>query len=256
MPWTPSHAAAILPFRRLCPNYLSFPALVAGAMAPDMAYYVGRFDISDFAHTLAGSIVVCIPTGLLSLLIFFLLRRPLWFLLPQPHRGAVAPLVAKRPATDGPAILAATVSILIGSWTHLIWDSFTHSKTWIVDRVDLLREPWLRLGSMEVYGFTVLQDLSTLLGAAALSMAYLEWLREQPRPLADHAGNDGWRYCVLLGAVVASAGIAISMALDATAAAQAPIRVVVVQAAFYAGSAFALLLLAYSLVYFLLRNKA
>jgi NADH:ubiquinone oxidoreductase subunit 6 (subunit J) len=54
---------------------------------------------------------------------------------------------------------------------------------------------------------------------------------------------------------LASAGIAISMALDATAAAQAPMRVVVVQAAFYAGSAFALLLLAYSTLYFLLRNK-
>jgi hypothetical protein len=255
MPWTPSHAAAILPFRRLCPKYLSFPALVAGAVAPDMAYYVGRSDISDFAHTLVGSIVVCIPTGLLSLLIFFAMRRPLWFLLPQPHRGAVAPLVAKRQAMDGPAILSATASIVIGAWTHVTWDAFTHSKTWIVDRVDLLREPWLRLGSIEVHGFTVLQDLSTLVGAGLLSMAYLEWLRKQPQPIADNAGSDGWRYCALLGALLASAGIAISMALDATAAAQAPMRVVVVQAAFYAGSAFALLLLAYSTLYFLLRNK-
>lgn len=254
MPWTPSHAAAILPLRRLCPKYLNFPALVAGALAPDLAYYVGRFDISDFAHTFAGSIVVCIPTGLLSLLIFFLVRRPLWFLLPQPHRGAVEPLVAKRPAMDGPAILTASASIVIGAWTHLVWDAFTHSKTWIVDRVDLLREPWLRLGSIEVYGFTVLQDLSTLVGAAVLSLAYLEWLRKQPRQLADDAGSDGWRYFVLLGALLASAGIAISMAFDATAAAQAPMRMVVVQAAFYAGSAFALLLLAYSTVYFLLRT--
>lgn len=255
MPWTPSHAAAILPFRRLCPRYLSFPALVAGAVAPDMAYYVGRFDLSDFAHTLAGSIVVCIPTGLLSLLIFFLLRRPLWFLLPQPHRSAVEPLVAIRPAVDGPALLVATVSIVVGAWTHLIWDAFTHNKTWIVDRVDLLREPWLHIGSIEVYGFTVLQDLSTLVGAVALTMAYLEWLRKQPRRLADNAGSDGWRYLALLGAVVASVGIAIGMAFDATAAAQASPRMIVVQTAFYAGSAFAALLLGYSAIYFLLRNK-
>lgn len=254
MPWTPSHAAAILPFRRLCPKYLSFPALVAGAVAPDMAYYVGRSDISEFAHTFAGSIVVCVPTGLLSLLIFFLVRRPLWFLLPQPHRGAVEPLVAKRPVMNGPAILAATASIVIGAWTHVVWDSFTHSSTWIVSRVDLLRESW-RLGSIEAYGFTVLQDLSTLVGAAALTMAYLEWLRKQPRPLAGKSGSDGWRYIALLGAVLTSAAIATSMALDASAAAQAPTRMVVVQAAFYGGSTFAVLLLAYSAGYFLLRNK-
>lgn len=225
-------------------------------MAPDMGYYVGQVDLSEFAHTLPGSIVVCIPAGLLSLLLFFLLRRPLWFLLPQPHRSALEPLIAGRPAVHAQAVLAATASIVLGAWTHLLWDSFTHSRTWIVDRVEVLREPWLRMGSIEVYGFTFLQDLSTLVGAAALSMVYFEWLRKQPRPPADDTGSDGWRYFTLLGALLMSAVIATSMALDAAAAAQVSMRVVVVQAAFYAGSAFALLLLAYSAFYFLLRNKA
>ena len=224
-------------------------------MAPDMGYYAGRIDLSEFAHTLPGSIVVCVPVGLLSLVLFFLLRRPLWFLLPQPHRSALEPLVAGRPAVHAQALLAATASIVLGAWTHLLWDSFTHSQTWIVDRVELLREPWLRMGSIEVHGFPLLQDLSTLVGAAVLSTVYFEWLRQQPRSPAANAGSDGWRYVTLLGALLMSAGIATSMALDATAAVEVSMRVVVVQAAFYAGSAFALLLLTYSAFYFLLRNK-
>src|SRR5688572_17618808 len=122
MPWTLSHPAAILPFKRLCPKYLSFPALVIGSMSPDVGYYVSQYDAADYAHTFPGSLLLCIPAGLLLLLGLFLLRRPLWFLLPEPHRSALAPLVSARPSLGIAFILTSTVSIILGAWTHIIWD--------------------------------------------------------------------------------------------------------------------------------------
>jgi coproporphyrinogen III oxidase-like Fe-S oxidoreductase len=55
-------------------------------------------------------------------------------------------------------------------WTHTFWDSFTHYDGWMV-----LHLPFLR--SLCRY----LQYLSTVVGAAALVLAYLSWLRRQHR---------------------------------------------------------------------------
>ena len=55
MPWTFAHPAAILPLRSLCPRWLSFPALILGAMAPDISYYVGMHgQWRTFCHTPEG----------------------------------------------------------------------------------------------------------------------------------------------------------------------------------------------------------
>lgn len=257
MPWTLSHPAAILPLKRLCPKYLMFPALVAGSVAPDVGYYIDQFAIGRYAHTFAGSILAGVPMGMLLLCAFFYLRRPLWFLLPGRHRHPLGPLVARRLAVDTRTIMTATASILLGAWTHLVWDSFTHNKTWIVSRIDLLREPWLRIGPSELYGYAALQDLSTLTGAVALYAVYSDWLRRQPQAATGSADGDFWRYFVLVGALLLSLAIAIVLAIQAGIAnsQQAEIRVFIVRAAIYAVSSFSLLLIVYSVLFRVLENR-
>jgi hypothetical protein len=163
-----------------------------------------------YAHTFTGSILAGVPMGLLLLCAFLYLRRPLWFLLPSRHRHALGPLVARSRALDTRAIATATASILLGAWTHLIWDSFTHNKTWIVSRIDFLREPWLWLGTSELYGYAALQDLSTLVGAVTLYSVYSGWLRRQPQAPVGSANGDRWRYFILIGALLLSIAIAMS----------------------------------------------
>ena len=63
MPWTLSHPAIVLPLRRFSPQPLDFAALVIGSMTPDIGYYIDRFDLSAFAHTLPGSFLACLPPG-------------------------------------------------------------------------------------------------------------------------------------------------------------------------------------------------
>ena len=92
MPYTLSHPLAVVPLQRWCPAYLNFPALVIGSMTPDFGYFVGQFNVAGLAHTIPGSFVVCVPVGLLVLGLFYALRRPVCYLLPQPHRAALMPL--------------------------------------------------------------------------------------------------------------------------------------------------------------------
>src|SRR3954468_2256131 len=96
MPYTLSHPLAVIPLRRCCPTYLNFPALVIGSMSPDFGYFVDQFYVAKFAHTLPGTVAVCLPASLVLLGVFYLLRQPLCFILPQPHRAALTPLASAK----------------------------------------------------------------------------------------------------------------------------------------------------------------
>jgi hypothetical protein len=92
MPWTLSHPAIVLPLRRFSPQPLDFAALVIGSMTPDIGFYIDRFDLSTFAHTLPGSFLACLPTGVILLFFYYLFCRPVCYALPSPHRQALLPL--------------------------------------------------------------------------------------------------------------------------------------------------------------------
>ena len=211
MPWTLSHPAALLPLRRLTPP-LDFPALVIGSMTPDMGYYIERFDLSDFAHTLPGSFLACVPTGLVLVLIFYPFCRPVCYALPSPHRQALLPL-----CPDWPSGMRSwgiiLLSLLLGAWTHNFWDAFTHEHGWFVDRIPWLQQPVVQIRSTTVHMFLVLQELSTVVGFAILVIAYWRWLRTgRARFVADSA-SDRWRYLFWGSILLLSFGLAMPAAV-------------------------------------------
>ncbi len=202
MPWTLSHPAAILPLRRLTPVPLDFAALVVGSMTPDVGYYIRRFDLSQFAHSLPGSFLACLPTGMIMLCVFYFFCRPVCYSLPSPHRENLFPLCPEFP-TGLTRWAILLVSLLLGTWTHLFWDAFTHEDGWFVVRIPWLQEPVMQLGSTMIFMYLLMQELSTLVGFAILLLAYRSWLRRQPA--LDHlpdADSNRMRYVfwiVLLG---------------------------------------------------------
>jgi hypothetical protein len=202
MPCTLSHPAAVLPFRRFCPGHLDFPALVIGSMTPDFGYYIHRFDVASFAHTVPGSFVVCLPSGIFLLLIFYLVRKPVCFILPMPHRGALLPLCSSIPRLGLQNLAMILLSLLLGAWSHILWDSFTHQTGWFVQRVSWLHEPVFTVGSTPFRGHYLLQQFSTIAGAAVLLVAYLTWIhRHQPTHPVPPAG-ERWRYLLLAVVIV------------------------------------------------------
>lgn len=211
MPCTFSHPLAVVPLYRCCADRLNFAALVVGSMSPDFGYYVSQFPLATFAHTVLGLFAVCLPSGLAALGVFYLLRRPLCFVLPQPHRAALTRLAMRRWSITLRSLRTAALSILLGASTHTVWDSFTHDGGWAVERVAILRAPLAHMGPSTLPLSYVLQQTSTFGAGAFLAVLYFRWLRQQPRTKspADTSVPDWWRYSLI--AVLAVIAVAIAM---------------------------------------------
>ncbi len=234
MPWTVSHAAAVLPFRRWCPARLSFGALVIGSMSPDLGYYLGLPGIARFAHTVPGLVAVDLPAGLVLIGVLGLLRELLAVLLPQPHRDLLRDALDPADAGSGwrrAAVLSA--SVVLGAATHAIWDSVTHAGSPPVTRIELLQLELFRIGSWQVQAYSLLQHASTLFGIVVLAIAYRSRLksgaaaRARPRDARDIAR------CWILGVIAAAGALACAAWIAAgLLAGSADQQAVVVQAVF------------------------
>src|SRR5579862_3010542 len=81
MPFTVSHVAAALPFRRL---NLVWSAFVVGSMAPDFPYIVGNTDYRSLGHAFPGVLEFTLPVSILALWVFHVaIKRPASTLLPR-----------------------------------------------------------------------------------------------------------------------------------------------------------------------------
>src|SRR5262245_10831141 len=126
MPFTFAHPAAVLPLRRF--RFLQTVPLIIGSIVPVLPYFLpdrwGRTAFPD-SHTLYGSFQICVPLGMALLILLLLLREPLTVLLGPRLRwlflGSLERF-SERPYCWPIALL----SLLVGTWTHIIWDSFTH----------------------------------------------------------------------------------------------------------------------------------
>ena len=177
MPFTISHAAAALPFRR---TRLIMSALVFGCFAPDLEYFLWLKPHGHLGHTLPGLVLFDLPIALAALFLF--------------HRFAKAPLVSCLPAhlrerlrngkelsvRSASSFALVCVSIVVGSVTHLLWDSVTHSTYW-------LARHWLFLSTkvqVPLFGYrewsAVFQYISSVLGIVAILLYFVHWYRETP----------------------------------------------------------------------------
>jgi hypothetical protein len=182
VPFTLAHPAAILPLRHL--RYLRTAPLIIGAVAPDLPTYAPMRYTAHLlheTHRLRGSWSIDLPLGLALLAFVFVLRRPLTVLLSARCRAlclrALAPY-AQRPIEW----LLAPVAILIGIWTHLLWDSFTHIDGWMVRRIDVLSRV-VTIGPYTGELCHVLQYLSSVVGLAIM----IVWYWRLPSPAAPRA---------------------------------------------------------------------
>jgi hypothetical protein len=201
VPFTLSHPAAVLPIAR---TKLVFSALVAGALAPDIGYFLTFSSQHAESHSLAGLFTVCLPSGFLLLLLFHkLLKRPLLALLPSSHQARLFPYAQN--FRFGPALRVALIllSLLIGSITHLTWDSFTHQTGWVVQRVPELNTPIQLTHTKAMPVYKLLQHGSSVLGLIVLALAYFAWLR---RAEPSHAKLPGLASCAKI--VIASVMVA------------------------------------------------
>ncbi|MGW3009750.1 DUF4184 family protein [Streptomyces sp. NPDC001219] len=144
MPFTLSHAAAVLPAVRrtgAARGPLVASALVAGSFAPDMTYYAdtlvpGGMAFGEVTHSLTGVLTVDVLVTVVLVAGWLLVREPLTALVPRTWRGPVHAFLRGRPwQPRGPRELAVLVggflvSAVLGAATHVVWDAFTHPGRW------------------------------------------------------------------------------------------------------------------------------
>lgn len=171
MPFTLAHPAAVLPLLR---HPFSSPALVCGAIAPDVPYFLAAAHIpvsaqswyepflnATSSHTLSG-VAVAGPSALALLALYALVRRPAAALLPASLSPAsTAPRRGKAPQRAGWVLL----SVLAGILTHLAWDSFTHADGYVVTHLSVLRSHL----TGDLTAARVVQHLSTAGGLIAVA---------------------------------------------------------------------------------------
>lgn len=207
MPFTLSHAAAALPFRR---TRLVLSALIIGTCAPDLEYFIRLTPGGGWGHTVAGAFGMDLPLGLGALWVFHrLVKLPAAYLLPDSLRARLTDELA--PFHFGPLrrFLVIVVSLLIGITTHLIWDGFTHQQYWIVRHLEPLR----RIHHYPVLGWepnsSILQAISSLGGLALLAVWCVLWHRRTApeRAIAPNPFTRAERVAVvLIGCAAASLG--------------------------------------------------
>jgi hypothetical protein len=141
-------------------------ALMVGAMSPDIAYFL-PVEISRITtHDLPGIFRFCWPAGLSVWLVYvLLLERPTIALLPDAWRLRIAP--------GGPLswtlLVFASLAIMLGAATHIVWDLFTHSSP-VVDAIPPLREVRVQVGPFNPRLYKLLQYVSSIFGLAVLAI--------------------------------------------------------------------------------------
>jgi hypothetical protein len=213
MPFTLSHPAAVLPFFRFTGHSIYNVALIIGSVSPDFGYYLRMFHLATFAHSLIGSLILCVPTGLLFLVCVIIVRKPFLWLMPSRVRAILSDALTFPAQRKLIIFLKFSFWIWIGALTHILWDSFTHKTGWFVEHVQMLQSS-LVLGSG--YSFPVyyiLQQLSTVLGIIIVIALTFRAVSRQS-PVSEHAKADFLRYWFWITLIALSIGLAVPYAIS------------------------------------------
>lgn len=127
MPFTIAHSVTSRPIARLSGGRLVAPALAVGAMAPDFEYLAHLSATRTIGHTPAGVFLLCLPTALVALFLWERLLAPVLSQLLRPGTGGLTNGWGEGDHFRSPSRIALVgLSVVIGSYSHIAWDAFTH----------------------------------------------------------------------------------------------------------------------------------
>lgn len=225
MPFTPSHAAAVLVLLGRPP--LVGAALIAGSMAPDVPYFLPVDRSAEVwweplvnastSHSASGLLTIDLLFGVVLLLAWAAVRAPVAALWPRMAGMGAARVMGAGRRWSPEAVGWTVASFVLGAASHIAWDACTHGDGAVVGRVSLLRT---EIGGIAT--FRVLQHLSTVVGLVLVAW----WVQRHlpagpgsaPAPLARWIGA-----ALVAAAAVGATARMIDQGSGATTASVAPI---------------------------------
>jgi hypothetical protein len=197
MPFTLSHAAASLPFRRFKPIW---PALVIGTFAPDLQYFIWISDEDRSGHRFPDILLLTVPLALAVLWVFeYVVKGPAIELLPTGLQQRLRDKTEPLRFTGWRQFFLISLWTLIGTATHVAWDQFTHSYSRLSQHWPLLSSPVKMPSGYTVSLAHLLQHVSTIGGMAILCIWFLAWYsRTPPDRESDAMFSSGQKLAVVL----------------------------------------------------------
>jgi hypothetical protein len=194
MPFTFSHPAIVLPLNYLPARYISLTGLVVGSMVPDFEYFIRFKAGSEISHTLLGVFIFNLPLGILLTFLFHnVVRDSLIENLPSFFRNRFSSYkdfnwnhhFKKK-------YVIISLSLIIGAFSHIAWDSFTHESGIFVQMFPFLLNNY---SGMALYRY--FQHGSTLIGASVILFA----IRKLPE-LSTSGSEIHLKYWLIVGLAI------------------------------------------------------
>jgi len=205
MPFTTSHPAIILPLKKMFPHYVSLSGLIAGAMSPDLLYFLNLTTVHrGFSHSWPGLVYFCLPAGTLFAIVFhYFIKQPLLYNLPAPLDRMFSGLAKSAFNLNSQCnLVVLIISVTIGALSHFFWDSFTHPKGEMVKILPFLADR-VMIGGNKVHISYILQQLSSIVGA--LFMIWFFWKGDNlPEPEPGFMSRKGKVRFWVLGGLMAT----------------------------------------------------
>jgi hypothetical protein len=197
MGFTFSHPALILPGKNLPARYCSFTGLIVGSMVPDFEYFITLNKESVLSHTWYGGFLFDIPLAIILAFTYHLIIRPVLLPnLPDYFKKRLRRFAHFNwPRYCKKHKLVVICSILAGTATHLLWDSFTSINGYFVSLFPFLNME-LNWQGTTIFVYKILKHVSSGIGAGFL---FWEFNRMKTTPSTDARVNKYfWIFFLLL----------------------------------------------------------
>jgi len=170
MPVTFVHPLAALPFRRVG---LPTAALVAGALAPDLAYVLPIEVPRYMRHNIAGIFAFAAPVALFGLWLHYTFTAHALGALTSPQLAGIEAEFRFWPTRRLGALAVAAV---VGAATHVLIDECTHYYGWVAKALPVLRDPVPLPWPEPIAGYKVLQYGLSAVGSVVVAWMSRHWL--------------------------------------------------------------------------------
>ncbi|HTP39493.1 MAG TPA: DUF4184 family protein [Steroidobacteraceae bacterium] len=218
MPFTVSHAAAVIPAARWLRRRGLLSAAVIGCMVPDFAYFLPVRLMRWQTHSLPALFSFCLPVGLSSWLLLQALLKPAvievfpdrWYQrLVQEHSRGLPDSLSQW--------FAVVVALLLGALSHLVWDGFTHESGRGVRLLPEFEDAMVHFAGHDWHVYRLLQHGSSVIGLVLVLGALALWMYRTPRPAQPLPRRLGRieRWCWLAVYCVAPTLVAAAAAAEA-----------------------------------------
>ncbi len=160
MPYTVSHAIISLPVCSFTRNKIPLFSVIVGSISPDFPYLLVLSPTHAPGHSVLGVLIYCLVPSLIVL--FFWYR---WFEIPTLN---LFHLPKRQRRFTANSYFLIIIGVLIGAYSHVLWDATSHSYGAIVVANDFMHR---EIFSLPLYKWN--QYASGVLGLILLALWYV-----------------------------------------------------------------------------------